>query len=142
MTDRRDIPYRFEPTATAAGLHGAHGDLAAGEESGVRATVAGRLMLRRTQGRLCFGTLDDAGGRIQLFAPAAVTPAYDDFCALSIGDWVGATGEVMKTRPGRVVGQGGGLEAAGRGTPSPSRQVARHRRRRHPVPAALRSTCG
>ena len=102
MTDRRDIPYRFEPTATAAGLHGAHGDLAAGEESGVRATVAGRLMLRRTQGRLCFGTLDDAGGRIQLFAPAAVTPAYDDFCALSIGDWVGATGEVMKTRRGEL----------------------------------------
>ncbi len=102
MTDRRDIPYRFEPTATAAELHGAHGDLEAGEESGVRATVAGRLMLRRVQGRLCFGTLDDAGGRIQLFAPAAVTPDYDDFCALSIGDWVGATGEVMKTRRGEL----------------------------------------
>ena len=103
MTDRRDIPYRFEPTATAAQLHGAHGDLEAGGESGVRATVAGRLMLRRVQGRLCFGTLDDASGsRIQLFALAAVTPDYDDFCALSIGDWVGATGEVMKTRRGEL----------------------------------------
>ena len=102
MTDRRDIPYRFEPTATAAQLHADHGDLAAGEESGVRATVAGRLMLRRVQGKLCFGTLDDAGGRIQLFAPAAVTPDYDDFCALSIGDWLGATGEVMKTRRGEL----------------------------------------
>ena len=102
MTDRRDIPYRFEPTATAAALHGSHADLPAGSETGVRATVAGRLMLRRVQGRLCFGTLDDAGGRIQLFAPAAVTPDYDDFCALSIGDWVGATGEVMKTRRGEL----------------------------------------
>ena len=103
MTHRRDIPYRFEPTATAAQLHAAHGDLAAGESSGVRATVAGRLMLRRVQGRLCFGTLDDAGGvRIQLFAPAATTPDYEEFCALSIGDWVGATGEVMKTRRGEL----------------------------------------
>ncbi len=103
MTHRRDIPYRFEPTATAAQLHAAHGDLAAGESSGVRATVAGRLMLRRVQGRLCFGTLDDAGGaRIQLFAPAAATPDYEEFCALSIGDWVGAGGEVMKTRRGEL----------------------------------------
>ena len=102
MTDRRDIPYRFEPTATASDLHRAHGALEAGEESGVEVTVAGRLMLRRVQGRLCFGTLDDAGGRIQLFAPAAVTPDYDDFCALSIGDWLGATGEVMRTRRGEL----------------------------------------
>ena len=103
MTDRRDIPYRFEPTGTAAQLHAAHGDLAAGESSGVQATVAGRLMLRRVQGRLCFGTLDDASGeRIQLFAPAATTPDYEEFCALSIGDWIGAGGEVMKTRRGEL----------------------------------------
>ncbi|MXV90362.1 MAG: lysine--tRNA ligase [Acidimicrobiia bacterium] len=103
MTDRRDIPYRFEPTDTAAQLHAAHGGLAAGDSSGVQATVAGRLMLRRVQGRLCFGTLDDASGeRIQLFAPAAATPDYEEFCALSIGDWVGATGEVMKTRRGEL----------------------------------------
>ena len=102
MTDRRDIPYRFEPTATAAELHGVYADLAAGQESGVGATVAGRLMLRRIQGKLCFGTLDDASGRIQLFAPASVTPDYDCFCGLSIGDWVGATGEVMKTRRGEL----------------------------------------
>ena len=103
MTDRRDIPYRFEPTATAADLHAAHGDLEAGQESGTQATVAGRLMLRRVQGRLCFGTLDDASGRrIQLFAPAAATPDYDDFCGLSIGDWIGASGEVMKTRRGEL----------------------------------------
>ena len=103
MTDRRAIPYRFERTATAAQLHAAHGDLAAGESSGERATVAGRLMLRRVQGRLCFGTLDDASGRrIQLFAPAAATADYEEFCSLSIGDWVGAAGDVMKTRRGEL----------------------------------------
>lgn len=103
MTDRRDIPYRFEPTATAAQIHEAHGDIEAGTETGIAVAVAGRLMLRRVQGRLCFGTLDDAGGRrIQLFAPAATTPDYDEFCGLSIGDWVGAAGQVMKTRRGEL----------------------------------------
>lgn len=101
MTDRRDIPYRFEPTATAAQLHDAHGDIEAGAETGVGVTVAGRLMLRRVQGRLCFGTLDDGGGRIQLFAPAT-TPDYDGFCGLSIGDWIGVSGQVMKTRRGEL----------------------------------------
>ncbi len=124
MTNRRDIPYRLEfsttPTspvtgaelehfwpgtqiATAADLHDEHGDLAAGESTGLAVTVAGRLMLRRVQGKLCFGTLDDASGkRIQLFAPAASTPDYEEFCALSLGDWVGAAGEVMKTRRGEL----------------------------------------
>ena len=103
MSDRTDIPYRFEPTATAAQLHDAHGEIEAGAETGIGVTVAGRLMLRRTQGRLCFGTLDDASGRrIQLFAPAATTPDYDEFCGLSIGDWVGASGQVMKTRRGEL----------------------------------------
>ena len=41
-------------------------------ETGVDVTVAGRLMLRREQGKLAFGTLQDATGRIQLFAPAAI----------------------------------------------------------------------
>ena len=103
MSDRRDIPYRFEPTATAAQLHDAHGDIEAGTGTGIAVTVAGRLMLRRVQGRLCFGTLDDASGRrIQLFAPSAITPDYDEFCRLSVGDWVGATGQVMKTRRGEL----------------------------------------
>ena len=103
MSDRRDIPYRFEPTATAAQLHDAHGEIESGTETGITVTVAGRLMLRRVQGRLCFGTLDDASGRrIQLFAPAGATPDYEEFCGLSIGDWVGAGGQVMKTRRGEL----------------------------------------
>ncbi|MBA2624314.1 MAG: lysine--tRNA ligase [Acidimicrobiia bacterium] len=96
------IPYRFERTASAAGLHAAHVDLEAGTEAGVKASVAGRLMLRRVQGRLAFGTLQDSSGRIQLFAPAATTPRYDAFCDLSIGDWVGVRGQVLTTRRGEL----------------------------------------
>ncbi|MCB1005067.1 MAG: lysine--tRNA ligase, partial [Acidimicrobiales bacterium] len=97
-----DVPYRFEPDATAAGLHAAHPDLPPGTETGETVTVAGRLMLRRVQGKLAFGTLQDGTGRIQLFAPAASTPDFDGFVARSLGDWIGVTGEVMTTRRGEL----------------------------------------
>ena len=96
------IPYRFEPTATAAGLAKQHEGLDAGVETGEKVTIAGRLMLRRGQGKLAFGQLQDATGRIQLFAPADVTPDFDGFVALSLGDWIGVTGEVMTTRKGEL----------------------------------------
>ncbi len=59
-------------------------------------------MLRRVQGKLAFGTLADHTGRIQLFAPAATTPRFDDFCSLDLGDWVGVSGEIMTTRRGEL----------------------------------------
>jgi lysyl-tRNA synthetase class 2 len=96
------VPYRFDPDATAAGLHADHAGLEPGVETGRRVTVAGRLMLRRGQGKLAFGQLADATGRIQLFAPADVTPRFEAFTHLSLGDWIGVTGEVMTTRKGEL----------------------------------------
>ena len=86
-----DIPYRFEPDRTAASLHAEFDALPAGEETGVTVTVAGRLMLRRLQGKVAFGTLQDWTGRVQLFCPAGVTERFDEFCDLRLGDWIGAT---------------------------------------------------
>jgi lysyl-tRNA synthetase, class II len=98
-----DVPYRFEVTHSAADVRGAHGDLQPGEETGVTVSVAGRLMLHRHQGKLAFATLRDASGaEIQLFALAAVTDRFDDFARLSLGDWVGATGEVVATKRGEL----------------------------------------
>lgn len=97
-----DIPYRYLPDATAAGLRNEYSGLEAGTETGRTVTVAGRLMLRRVQGKLAFGTLQDGTGRIQLFAPAASTPEFEGFADLSLGDWIGVTGEVMTTRRGEL----------------------------------------
>jgi lysyl-tRNA synthetase class 2 len=99
---RSPVPYRFETTRTAASLHDEFADLEAGTETDVDVTVAGRLMLRRVQGKLAFGTLQDWTGRIQLFAPAATTPDFDAFTQLSLGDWIGVTGVVMRTRKGEL----------------------------------------
>ncbi len=100
--DTRTIPYRFEPTATAKGLTEKYATLEAATETGDVVTVAGRLMLRRGQGKLAFGQLQDATGRIQLFAPADVTPDFEGFTSLSLGDWIGVTGEVMTTKKGEL----------------------------------------
>jgi lysyl-tRNA synthetase class 2 len=95
-------PYRFEPTASAAELQARFADLEPGTETGEVVTVAGRLMLRREQGKLAFGTLQDGSGRIQLFGTAAGTPEFEAFTSLSLGDWIGVTGQVMTTRRGEL----------------------------------------
>lgn len=95
-------PYRFDPDTTTGAIRDEYSSLEDGAETGKRVTVAGRLMLRRDQGKLAFGVLQDSTGRIQLFAPSKVTPRYDEFVGLNIGDWIGVTGEVMKTRKGEL----------------------------------------
>jgi lysyl-tRNA synthetase class 2 len=97
-----DIPYRYEVDARAAALAEEFADLEAGAETERTVTVAGRLMLRRDTGKLVFGTLQDSSGRIQLFATAKATPDFEAFKGLSLGDWIGATGIVMKTRTGEL----------------------------------------
>jgi lysyl-tRNA synthetase class 2 len=96
------IPYRFEPGVDTARVLDDHRALVAGEESGVDVTVAGRLMLRRLQGRLAFGVLQDSSGRVQLFAPEKTTPDFAGFTGLHLGDWVGVTGEVLRTKRGEL----------------------------------------
>jgi lysyl-tRNA synthetase class 2 len=96
------LPYRFDRDASAGDLRFRYGDLAPETETGVKVSVAGRLMLRREMGRLAFGTLRDSSGQLQLFAGAKWTDDFDGFVHLSLGDWIGATGEVVTTRTGEL----------------------------------------
>ncbi|HEY2565910.1 MAG TPA: lysine--tRNA ligase [Acidimicrobiales bacterium] len=96
------IPYRFERTATAAEVQSRFADLAPGDETGSIVSVAGRLMLNRPQGKVAFSELRDSSGAIQLFALAKTTDEFEAFTRLSLGDWVGATGEVVRTRRGEL----------------------------------------
>ncbi len=97
-----DQPYTYEVTDAAAELADRFGMLEAGVETDHVAAIAGRLMLRRVQGKLAFGTLADSTGRIQLFAPSASTPDFEQFCELNLGDWIGVRGQVMTTRRGEL----------------------------------------
>jgi len=96
------VPYRYERTDDAAEVRARHPDLAPEARTGENVSVAGRLMLRRGQGAIAFGTLADLSGRIQLFATGKDTPRFDEFAKLSIGDWLGVSGEVITTRRGEL----------------------------------------
>jgi len=95
-------PHRYEPTASLSGLRARFGELGPDEATGQTVTVAGRLMLRRVQGKLLFGTLDDGEARLQLFARAGATPRFDGLAGRSLGDWLGVRGEVVTTRRGEL----------------------------------------
>lgn len=99
MSDR---PYSYDVSTHAVDLARDFDGIEPGTETGTSVSVAGRLMLRRVQGKLAFGTLADQTGRVQLFAPSQSTPEFDEFCALNLGDWIGVAGEVMTTRRGEL----------------------------------------
>jgi lysyl-tRNA synthetase, class II len=97
-----EIPYRYAVTHSAAEVRAGWEQLAPGEESGDTVSVAGRVMLLRTQGKVAFGQLRDSSGSIQLFAQAEGTADLDGFARLNLGDWIGARGEVVRTRRGEL----------------------------------------
>jgi len=96
------IPYRFDPSHSIDEIRETHSDIEDGSETGIQVVVAGRLMLKRDQGKIVFGTLQDSTGRIQLFAPEKTTPNFTELTNLHLGDWLGVTGEIIKTRKGEL----------------------------------------
>jgi lysyl-tRNA synthetase class 2 len=97
-------PYAFARSASAAEVRARFGDLDPGAGSGESVSLAGRLMTMRSHGKLAFADLADQSGRIQLFAQEEVlgVEGLRAFAALGVGDIVGATGEVVKTRRGEL----------------------------------------
>ena len=97
-------PERFDRTDIAGDLHERFRDLGPASETDERVSVAGRLMLHRSFGKLQFGTLQDRSGTIQLFVDTRT--AGDDlalrFGEMDLGDWVGASGVVMTTKRGEL----------------------------------------
>ncbi len=76
------------------------------------ASVAGRVVSMRGHGKLRFATIEDASGAVQLMFRADHLPA--DAAAVEalvdLGDWVGATGEVITSRRGELSVDVSGLE--------------------------------
>lgn len=99
-------PYlsRFDSTAHASELHERFAELPDGGESGQRVSVAGRLVARRDQGKAAFLVMRDSTGDLQLFLRSNAMKAgtFDAAMDLDLGDWVGATGEVLRTRRGEL----------------------------------------
>jgi lysyl-tRNA synthetase class 2 len=95
---------RFPVTHWAGPLH-ARWDRATDDELKAAGTVsvAGRVMSLRHHGRSCFAHLSDHTGTIQLYARADLLgEEYQGFTGLDVGDFVGVTGELFRTRTGEL----------------------------------------
>ncbi len=99
-------PYRsrFDITARSSELATRYADLEPGAETGETVSVAGRLVARRDQGKIAFLVIRDATGDVQLFCRGNVRgeEAFSQARDLDLGDWVGVTGEVVRTRRGEL----------------------------------------
>ena len=105
------FPNDFKPTHHAADLHQRHGQVSNEElePRAVQVAVAGRMMLKRVMGKACFATLQDGSfgathGRIQLYITqdAVGAEALAFFKHLDLGDIVGCTGTLFRTRTGEL----------------------------------------
>ena len=69
-----------------------------------RVKVAGRIMLKRDQGKVAFVQLQDFTGRIQLFIHQGTVgeETYKAFKGWDVGDIVGAEGVLMRTKTGEL----------------------------------------
>ena len=102
--DGAGYPYRFDRSHLAGELHGTYGDLEPGAETGQTVTVAGRIRNLRAMGKLTFAVLSDVSSAVQLFVDKRVLgdDGFVAFADLDIGDWIGASGEVIVTRKGEL----------------------------------------
>jgi lysyl-tRNA synthetase class 2 len=80
-------------------------DLAADTRTGTTVSVVGRVMLKRDGGKLCFATLRDGSGDLQVMLSLAEVgeAALDRWKHIvDIGDFVSITGEVITSRKGEL----------------------------------------
>ncbi len=99
------FPNDFRRTHDAGNLQAVYVDSSAEqlEQAGIAVTVAGRMMAKRVMGKASFATISDPTGKIQLFLQSASLPdVYDQFKGWDVGDTLGASGTLFRTRTGEL----------------------------------------
>ncbi len=101
--------YAFDRTHTAASAVADFEEAEASERldeagHGGTATIGGRIVSWRDMGKSAFGHVEDAAGRIQIYFRKDVLgdESFEDLELLDLGDWVGVTGPMFRTRTGEV----------------------------------------
>ncbi|MFB8891927.1 lysine--tRNA ligase [Microbacterium plantarum] len=111
LSERADAAGGAYPVAVAVSdtipaLRERYADLEAGAETGVTASVAGRVVFSRNTGKLCFASLQSGdGSRIQAMVSLAEVgeeslQAWKEL--VDLGDHVSVTGQVISSRRGEL----------------------------------------
>ena len=98
-------PVGYPRTHTIAQVRAEFGDLPADIATGKTVGIAGRVMLSRNSGKLCFATIRDGTGEIQVMVSldrAGQQTLADWKADVDLGDHVGVTGEVISSRRGEL----------------------------------------
>ena len=100
------FPNDFRPNAFAGDLQAEHAEQDAPtiEALAKDVRVAGRIMLKRVQGKIAFLQLQDMTGRLQLFVQqnGVGEETFEKLKGWDIGDVVGAEGPLMRTKTGEL----------------------------------------
>ncbi|MBH0171831.1 MAG: lysine--tRNA ligase [Bacillota bacterium] len=108
LTEKGVDPFgtKFDRTHTAADLVAEYGEKEKEEldNEEISVTLAGRIMTKRGKGKAGFAHIQDLSGKIQIYVrlDAVGDEQYELFNTIDIGDWVGVTGLVFKTKVGEL----------------------------------------
>ncbi len=100
------FPNQFRRDYLAHDLHLQFNDReqASLEEETLIVSIAGRIMMRRLMGKAAFIQLQDMSGQIQVYVrqDAIAAGRYEEFKHWDLGDIVGVTGSLFKTKTGEL----------------------------------------
>ncbi|WP_140920938.1 lysine--tRNA ligase [Limnobaculum xujianqingii] len=101
------FPNDFRRDVTSDKLHAEYDDKENEELEalGLEVAIAGRMMTRRIMGKASFATLQDVGGRIQIYVSRDDLPegTYNEqFKKWDLGDIISARGKLFKTKTGEL----------------------------------------
>jgi len=106
LIESGEEPYarRFATSNHVCQLEERYAQLPDGESTTDEVSVAGRIMAIRDQGKIAFIVVRDATGDIQLFCRIndLGEEAFERIKQLDIGDWIGVTGSILRTKRGQL----------------------------------------
>ncbi len=97
-------PPRFSRSHSIGEVIAGFSSLATEEHSGEQVMIAGRLIALRRMGKAVFLDLRDGSGRIQVYSSldGLGETGYRALCESDIGDFLGFSGEVFRTKRGEL----------------------------------------
>ncbi|MGV8162377.1 MAG: lysine--tRNA ligase [Candidatus Nanoarchaeia archaeon] len=96
-------PYKYTITSNSEQIKKEHNKIEPESHTGITVTVAGRIILFRRMGKVAFLTIKDGVGTIQLYLRSEdIGEKYELIKNFDIGDFIGAEGEIFKTKMGEL----------------------------------------
>ena len=97
-------PHQYAPTHTTLEIREQYDAVTETPDETHRVTIAGRIMTKRDHGKSSFVNLQDSTGQIQIYVrrDGVGADSYTVYRRFDVGDIIGASGVVFRTRTGEL----------------------------------------